>query len=64
MHAYREELTALEHRFHYLNALMQLLDGQMQRTEDEMKLYISSDQTDKKRSFRQESEEFLIPLST
>lgn len=48
----REECSAEESRYHYLQSMMHILDIQNQRVQDEMKAYMSSDPQEKRRAFR------------
>ena len=49
---YREECSAEESRYHYLNTMMRLIEVQQRRITDEMRAYTSSDPQDKKKAFR------------
>ncbi len=49
---YREECSAEESRYHYLQSMMKIIEIQNQRVQDEMKAYMSSDPNEKKRAFR------------
>jgi intraflagellar transport protein 81 len=52
--ALREEIAAEESRFHYISMMRNILELQLQRVNEELKLYVSTDQADKKRSFREQ----------
>ena len=49
--ALREECSAEESRYHYLNSMKQVIEIQQQKIADEMRAYVSAD-ADKKKSFR------------
>lgn len=49
---YAEECRAEESRYHYLNCMMGVLKQQQERVAQEMKTYVSHDQTEKKKTFR------------
>lgn len=50
--ALREEISAEESRYHYINTMSKMMELQQQRVNEELKLYTSSDQADKKKSYR------------
>ncbi|KAK7480473.1 hypothetical protein BaRGS_00028290 [Batillaria attramentaria] len=50
---YTEECRAEESRYHYLHCMMGILQQQQERIAQEMKAYVSSDQTEKKKTMRE-----------
>jgi intraflagellar transport protein 81 len=48
----RDEMGMEESRAHYLNAMRKILELQQAKVADEMKLYVSSDPHEKKKSLR------------
>lgn len=50
--AYREESMHEESRYHYIQAMIKILEGQQKKISDEMKLYVSSDAAERKKSLR------------
>ena len=48
----REEVSAEESRYHYLNSMTHLLQCQQERIQHEMKAYVSSDPQEKKKTLR------------
>eukprot|EP00794_Sanderia_malayensis_P010972 gene10972-12135_t len=50
--AYREESMQEESRYHYIQAMIKILEGQQKKIADEMKLYVSTDPTERKKSLR------------
>lgn len=50
--SYREELAAGESRLYYLNSMKKIMENQNQRIADEMKVYMSSDPQERKKSYR------------
>ncbi|XP_035693402.1 intraflagellar transport protein 81 homolog isoform X1 [Branchiostoma floridae] len=51
---YREECGAEESRYHYLQSMKKVVDTQLIRAQEEMKLYLSTDPQDKKKSCREQ----------
>lgn len=52
--ALREETAQEENRYHYINCMKEIIDIQMQRAADEMKVYVSSDPQTRKKSIREQ----------
>ncbi|XP_072536929.1 intraflagellar transport protein 81 homolog [Salminus brasiliensis] len=52
--ALREETGQEENRYHYINCMKEIIDIQMQRAADEMKVYVSSDPQTRKKSIREQ----------
>ncbi|XP_074525696.1 intraflagellar transport protein 81 homolog isoform X2 [Halichoeres trimaculatus] len=50
--ALREQAAQDENRYHYLNAMSEIIEMQIQRAADEMKAYVSSDPQEKKKAIR------------
>jgi len=50
--ALNEEISAEESRYHYISMMRDILEKQMERVNTEMKLYVSTNSADKKKSFR------------
>jgi len=50
--ALNEEIAAEESRYHYITMMRSILENQMERVNTEMKHYVSTNATDKKKSFR------------
>ena len=50
--ALNEEISAEESRYHYISMMRSILENQMERINTEMKLYVSTNAADKKKSFR------------
>ncbi|KAG9269996.1 hypothetical protein AMEX_G14903 [Astyanax mexicanus] len=50
----REETAQEENRYHYINSMKEIIDIQMQRAADEMKVYVSSDPQTQKKSIREQ----------
>ncbi|XP_048588151.1 intraflagellar transport protein 81 homolog isoform X2 [Nematostella vectensis] len=50
----REEISQEESRYHYLHAMMKVLEIQQKRIDDEMKAYTAQDQADRKKSWREQ----------
>ena len=50
--AFREEIAAEESRYHYLHAMMRVIEVQQQRINEEMKAYVSPDPQEKKKAYR------------
>jgi len=50
--ALNEEISAEESRHHYISMMHSILESQMERVNTEMKLYVSTNAADKKKSFR------------
>ncbi|XP_022526301.1 intraflagellar transport protein 81 homolog isoform X1 [Astyanax mexicanus] len=50
----REETAQEENRYHYINSMKEIIDIQMQRAADEMKVYVSSDPQTRKKSIREQ----------
>ncbi|XP_050404861.1 intraflagellar transport protein 81 homolog [Patella vulgata] len=49
---YREEVKAEESRYHYLSGMMTIMETQQQRINEEMKAYVSSDPSEKRKTYR------------
>lgn len=47
-----EEISAEESRYHYVTMMRNMLENQLDRVNTEMKLYVSTNAADKKKSFR------------
>jgi len=52
--AYREESMQEESRYHYIQAMIKIMEGQQKKIADEMKLYVSSDNAERKKSLREQ----------
>ncbi|XP_047236250.1 intraflagellar transport protein 81 homolog [Girardinichthys multiradiatus] len=50
--ALREEMAQKENRYHYINAMSEIIEMQIQRAAEEMKAYVSSDLQEKKKAIR------------
>ncbi|XP_076860230.1 intraflagellar transport protein 81 homolog [Brachyhypopomus gauderio] len=50
----REETSQEENRYHYLSCMRAIVETQMQRASDEMKVYVSSDPQTRKKSIREQ----------
>ncbi|XP_028852938.1 intraflagellar transport protein 81 homolog [Denticeps clupeoides] len=50
----REEVAQEENRYHYINAMKQITEMQIQRAADEMKAYVSSDTQERKKTIREQ----------
>lgn len=50
----REEVSAEESRYHYLNAAVEILEEQQQSMSEELKIYVSSDSQERKKSLREQ----------
>ncbi|KAI4899499.1 hypothetical protein NFI96_011496 [Prochilodus magdalenae] len=50
----REETAQEENRYHYINCMREVIEIQMQRAADEMKVYVSSDPQTRKKSIREQ----------
>ncbi|KAM4578803.1 intraflagellar transport protein 81 homolog [Fundulus diaphanus] len=51
--ALREEMAQKENRYHYINAMSEIIEMQIQRAAEEMKAYVSSDPLEKKKAIRE-----------
>uniref|UniRef100_A0A3Q2QC36 Intraflagellar transport protein 81 homolog n=1 Tax=Fundulus heteroclitus TaxID=8078 RepID=A0A3Q2QC36_FUNHE len=51
--ALREEMAQKENRYHYINAMSEIIELQIQRAAEEMKAYVSSDPLEKKKAIRE-----------
>lgn len=51
----KDSIQTEESRFHYLNAMLELIKAEQVRLKNEIKCYFSTDLADKKRSFRYDS---------
>ncbi|KAM9360323.1 intraflagellar transport protein 81 homolog [Symphorus nematophorus] len=51
--ALREETAQEENRYHYINAMSQIVEMQIQRAAEEMKAYVSSDPQERKKAIRE-----------
>ncbi|KAL7884708.1 hypothetical protein AOLI_G00074780 [Acnodon oligacanthus] len=52
--ALREEIAQEENRYHHINCMREVIEIQMQRAADEMKVYVSSDPQTRKKSIREQ----------
>ncbi|KAH0625423.1 hypothetical protein JD844_014920 [Phrynosoma platyrhinos] len=50
----QEECLQEESRYHHLNCMKMILDVYLQRAKDEMKMYVSSDQQEKRKAIREQ----------
>ena len=50
--ALSEGISAEQSRYHYITIMRDILEKQMDRVNTEVKLYVSTNSTDKKKSFR------------
>ncbi|KFM67816.1 Intraflagellar transport protein 81-like protein, partial [Stegodyphus mimosarum] len=54
VNGYKEEIAEAEHTYHMLNTKIQMLEIQNERVAEEIKSYVSSDSSDKKKSIREQ----------
>lgn len=50
--AYREESMQEESRYHYIQAMIKIMEGQQKKIADEMKFYVSADASERRKSLR------------
>ncbi|XP_035233139.1 intraflagellar transport protein 81 homolog [Stegodyphus dumicola] len=60
VNSYKEEIAEAEHTYHMLNTKIQMLKIQNERVAEEIKSYVSSDSSEKKKSIRYSTVAFCI----